>query len=53
MVDDDLAPGSPVYLVALAENLEANDETTLGPTDSHHAAVALRFYAAALDASMP
>lgn len=38
---------------ALADQLDANDETTLGPTDSALAALALRRYVAFLDASTP
>lgn len=50
---NELIVGSPTFLYALAEVLDTSDETTLGPTDSHYAAVALRLYAAFLDASMP
>ncbi|WP_157088591.1 hypothetical protein [Bradyrhizobium jicamae] len=43
----------PAYLIELAEVLEASEETTLGPTDAHLAAVALLHYAAFLDANTP
>ncbi len=43
----------PAYLIELAEVLEASEETTLGPTDGHLAAVALLHYAAFLDANTP
>lgn len=38
------------YALALAEQLEANEETTLGPTDSAFLAAAARVYAEAIDA---
>ena len=41
------------YLIELAECLDGNEKTALGPTDAHLAAVALRYYAAFLDANTP
>lgn len=38
------------YLIELAELLETSDEATLGPTDARFAGIALRHYAAFLDA---
>lgn len=43
----------PAYLIELAEALEDIDEVTLGCTDARYASVALRHYAAFLDANMP
>lgn len=42
--------GSAAHALSLAEQLEANEETTLGPTDSELCAEALRFYNSAIAA---
>ncbi len=40
--------GSAAHALSLAQQLEANEETTLGPTDSELCAEALRFYNSAI-----
>lgn len=47
-LDPENAPAE--YALALAEQLEASEETTLGPTDSAFLAAAARVYAEAIDA---
>ncbi|WP_420132132.1 hypothetical protein [Rhodopseudomonas sp.] len=51
----DLAPKTDelTYLIELAEVLDDADETTLGPTDSHLAAEALRLQASYLVSLTP
>jgi hypothetical protein len=52
---DNLSPdANPAeYALVLAEILESNEETTLGPTDSEFAAKALRALAAQAETGAP
>lgn len=52
-LDLDISADPAAHALALAECLDGNEETTLGPTDSRLAVVALRHYRAFIDANTP